>query len=79
MADEGEPLRQNSCRFGGVGANLGPTHERARSRGARRGSMQHLLRRAVRPVRPVAGVKRLSPTNASPGGTPSGQAHVGLF
>ena len=34
-----------------VGARSGPTHEHARSHGARRSSMQHLLRRAVRPVR----------------------------
>ena len=34
-----------------VGANLEPTQECARSRGARRGSMQRLLRKAVRPVR----------------------------
>ena len=35
----------------GVDAFYGPTHDRARSRGARRGSLQHLLRGAVRPVR----------------------------
>ena len=34
-----------------VDAFYGATHERARSRGARRGSLQHLLRGAVRPVR----------------------------
>ena len=34
-----------------VGAILGPTHERARTRGVRRGSMQRPLRRVVRPVR----------------------------
>ena len=34
-----------------VGATLGPTHERARTRGVRRGSMQRPPRRAVRPVR----------------------------
>ena len=33
--------------------------------------------RSKRPVRPVAGVNRRRPKNASPGGTPSGQAHVG--
>jgi len=31
------------------------------------------------PVRPVTGVRWRDPTNASPRGTPSGQAHVGLF
>ena len=34
-----------------VGANLGPTHERAWSCDVRRGSMQRLLGEAVRPVR----------------------------
>ena len=37
--------------MGCVDAFYGPTHERARSRGARRGSLQCLLRGAVRPVR----------------------------
>jgi len=41
--------------------------------------MQRLLREAVRPVRPVAWVKRQSPTNASPGETLSGQAHIVCF
>ena len=36
-----------------VGARSGPTHEHARSHGARRSSMQHLLRRAVRPVKGI--------------------------
>ena len=34
-----------------VDAFYGPTHDRARSRDARRSSLQHLLRGAVRPVR----------------------------
>jgi hypothetical protein len=34
-----------------VGARSGPTHERAQSSSARRNSVQHLLRGAVRPVR----------------------------
>ena len=34
-----------------VDAFYGPTHDRARSRDARRSSLQHLLREPVRPVR----------------------------
>ena len=52
----------------------GPTHDRARSRDAR-SSLQHLPRGAVRPVAVHNGD---DPTNARPGGTPSGQARVGL-
>ena len=62
----------------GVDVFYGPTHERARSRGARRGSLQHFLHGAVRPVRPVAVQNDDDSTNARPGGTPSGQARVGL-
>ena len=56
-----------------VDAIYGSTHERTRSCGARKSSMQLLLRGAVRPV---AGENRRRPMNASPGGTPSGQAHA---
>ena len=34
-----------------VDAFYGPTYDRARSRGARRSSLQHVLRGALRPVR----------------------------
>jgi len=40
--------------------------------------LQHLLRGAIRPVRPVTVQNDDDPTNARPGGTPSGQARVGL-
>ena len=36
----------------------GPTHNRARSRGMRRSSLQHLLRGAVRPVRETGQIGR---------------------
>ena len=36
----------------------GPTHDRARSRGARRSSLQHLLRGAVRPVAVQNSIRR---------------------
>ena len=62
----------------GVDVFYGPTHERARSRGAMRGSLQHLLHGAVRPVRPVAVQNNDDSTNDRLGGTPSGQARVGL-
>ena len=65
-----------------VDAFYGPTHDRARSRGARRGTLQHLCMersdRSGRPVRPVAVQNDDDPTNARSGGTPSGQARVGL-
>ena len=41
-----------------VGAILGPTHESARTRGVRRGSMQRPPRRAVRPVRGTGQIGR---------------------
>ena len=62
----------------GVDVFYGPTQERARSRGVRRGSLQHLLHGAVRPVRPVAVQNNDDSTNDRLGGTPSGQARVGL-
>ena len=52
-----------------------PTHDRARSRGARRSSLQHLLSGAVRPVAMQNGDDL---TNAHPGGTLSVQTRVGL-
>ena len=68
-----------------VGANLGPTHthECARLYSERRhgcsadakGGQTGQGDRSDR----FAGEERRSPTNARPGRTPSGQAHVGLF
>jgi len=53
-----------------VDAFYGPTHDRARSRDARRSSLQHLLCGAVRPVAVHNGD---DPTNARPGGTRRGK------
>ena len=47
-------------------AFYGPTHDHARSRSARRSSLQHLLRGAVRPVAMQNGD---DPTNTHPGET----------
>ena len=59
----------SSARKHAVDAFYRSTHERTRSCGARKSSMQLFLRGAVRPA---AGEDRRRPTNANPGGTPSG-------
>ena len=63
-----------------VGAKLGPTHDCARTHAARRSSMQlSYAGRSDQSRGPVAGEDRRRPTNARPGGTPSGQARTELF
>ena len=61
-----------------VGAFYGPTHDRARSRDARRSSLQHLLRGEVRPVRGTGQTgrraQRRRSDERSPGRDPVGES-----
>ena len=61
---------------GPVDAFYGPTHDCARSRDARRSSLQHLLRRAVRPVKGIGQTGRRGESaksdERSPGRDPVG-------
>jgi hypothetical protein len=81
---ENQDLSSQRSRQKYVDAFYGSTHERARLRGMRRGSLQHLLHKAVRPVLRTGQTGRRVETattdeHSSGRGTPSGKVCAGVF